>query len=66
MQFPAGLHTLGLVSLRAAAAVAVVSPFFSAWCAAGHAGLVVAARVAAVCTGAADAMPMFTECQSNC
>jgi hypothetical protein len=28
VQFPAGLQVLNLVSLRAAAAVAVVSPFF--------------------------------------
>jgi hypothetical protein len=66
VQFPAGLRELSLVSLRAAAA-AVWSVFFFVLmiCGAGHAGVVVAARVAVVWAGAADAMPMGTERQSN-
>ena len=58
MQFPACLQTLNLVSLRAAAAVAVWFPFFRMLRAAGRAGLVVAARVDAVSAEAADAMLM--------
>ena len=50
VQFPAGLRTLNLVSLHAAAAVAVCFLFCCVFCAAGRAGLVVAARVAVVCS----------------
>ena len=65
MQFPAGLQYLILVSLRAAAAVAVCFLFCCVICADGRAWLVVAVRVAVVCAGAADAMPMSTVWQSN-
>ena len=65
MQFPTGLESLHLVSLLAAAAVAGCFLFCCVICAAGRAWLVVAARVAVVCAGAADAMPMSTVWQSN-
>jgi hypothetical protein len=38
---------------------------FLMFCGAGHAGVVVAARVAVVRAGAADAMPMCADKQSN-
>ena len=65
MQFPAGLQFLVLVSLRAAAAVAVCFLFCCVFCAAGRAWLVVAARVAVVCARASDTMPMSTGWKSN-
>ena len=65
MQFPAGLQYLILVSLRAAAAVAVCFLFCCVFCDAGRPWLVVAERVAVVCARASDTMPMSTGLQSN-
>jgi hypothetical protein len=62
VEFPAGLHDLSVVSLRAAAAAVCSFCFvlfcFVLFCGAGRAGVVAAARVAVVWAGAADAMPM--------
>jgi hypothetical protein len=64
VQFPAGLQELSLVSLRAAAVWSVFF-FVLMFCGAGHACVVVAARVAVVWAGVSHEMSMGTERQSN-